>query len=151
MILVLILAVGLQAPPHSGPVADNAAQGKRPSKERQRSALVSARALSDFFGWARERKHYEVVDVWKKAVEVFPRASAIEGYPDSVGDPTSRRSLSARSMLSAQFERDGVKVDDVEAVTLFFGDDGLLSRDVVLVVSKVQRTIVGVYQAFHGR
>ena len=151
MILVLMLAFGLQAPPDRGRVSDDGAQEKRTSKQSQRPALVSTRAVSDFFRWAGERKQHEIVDVWKKAVAVFPRGSAIEGYPDSVGDPASRRSLSARFMVSKQLERDGVKVEDVEAVTLFVGDDGQVQRDVVLVVSKVARTIVGVYQAWHGR
>jgi hypothetical protein len=112
---------------------------------------VSAEAVSDFFRWARQRDKHDVVDVWRKAVEVFPRASAIERYPDSVGDPTSRRSLQALFMVSTQLERDGEKVDEVEAVPLFTGDDGLVQRDVVLVVSRIQRRVVGVYQAWYGR
>jgi hypothetical protein len=54
-------------------------------------------------------------------------------------------------MISKQLERDGEKVDEVDAVTLFSGDDGLIQRDVVLVVSKAQRTVVGVHQAWYGR
>jgi hypothetical protein len=81
----------------------------------------------------------QVVYVLKRAVEVFPRGSAIERYPDSIRDPTSRRSLSARFMISKQLERDGIKVEYVETVVLFFGDDGRLQRDVVLVVIKVTR------------
>jgi hypothetical protein len=73
------------------------------------------------------------------------------GHPDSVGDPTSRRSVQALLMVSKQLERDGKKVDEVEAVTLFMGDDGFIQRDVVLVVSKVQRRVVGVYRAWYGR
>jgi len=54
-------------------------------------------------------------------------------------------------MVSKQLERNGIKVEDVETVVLFFGDDGRIGRDVVLVVSKVTRKVIGVYQAFHGR
>ena len=54
-------------------------------------------------------------------------------------------------MVSKQLERGGGKVEDVEAVPLFLGDDGQIQRDVVLVVNKVTQTVVGVYQAWHGR
>jgi hypothetical protein len=95
----------------------------------------------------------EVVEVWKRAVEVFPRGSAIEGYPDSIVDPTSKRLIRRPRdfNISKQLERDGIKVEDVETVLLFLGDDGLLQRDVVLVVSKLTRRVIGVYQSFHGR
>jgi hypothetical protein len=69
----------------------------------------------------------------------------------AVGDPTSRRSVRALFLVSKQLERDGEQVDEVEAVALFIGDDGLVQRDVVLVVRKVQRTVVGVFQAWYGR
>jgi hypothetical protein len=150
--LMLILTVGLQPPPDNGRGFDDGAQGKRASKQNQPPTLVSARAVSDFFQWARERKWHEFADVSKKAVEVFPPASAIEGYPVSVGDPTSRRSLSARFIgWKQQLEGGGVKVEDLEAVTLFFGGDGQHNRDVVLVVSKDQRRVIGVYQIRYGR
>jgi hypothetical protein len=149
MIFAFLLAVGLQPPPDR--VFHDDAEGKRASTQSQQSARVSAKAVSDFFRWAREREKGEVRDVWKKAVEVFPRGSTIEGYPDSVGDPTSRRSLSARSMVSGQLKRDGVNVEEVEAVTLFIGDNGQVQCDVVLVVSKVTRRIIGVYQGWYGR
>jgi hypothetical protein len=51
----------------------------------------------------------------------------------------------------AELKRDRVKVDQVEAVTLFSGDDGAVTRDVILVVSKANKNIVGVYQGWHGR
>lgn len=106
---------------------------------------------TDFFQWARERKWHEFVDVREKAIEVFPPASSIEGYTVSVGDPTTRRSLSARFIVWKQLERDGVKVEDVEAVTLFFGGDGQHNRDVVLVVRKDEQRVLGVYQIRYGR
>ena len=71
---------------------------------------------TDFFQWARERNWHEFVDVWKKAVEVFPPASSIEGYTVSVGDLSTIRSLSARFIVwKQQLERDGAKVEDVES------------------------------------
>jgi hypothetical protein len=54
-------------------------------------------------------------------------------------------------MISPQLKRDRVKVDQVEAVTLFSGDDGAVTRDVILVVSKTNKNIVGVYQGWRGR
>jgi hypothetical protein len=116
----------------------------------QHRRVASAKDVRDFVEWSRQGER-RIVDVWKRAVEVFPRGWSIEGYPQSVGDPASKRSAQALHMVSAQLERDGIKPESVEAVTLFFGDDGVIQRDVVLVVRKAQRTIVGIYQAWHGR
>ena len=151
MIFAFLLTVGLQPPPDSGRVVHDDAPGARASKQSQQSPRVSVQAVSDFFRWARERDKGEVRDVWKKAVEVFRPGASIEGYPDSVGDPTSRRSLSARFMVSNQLEREWVKVEEVEAVTLFIGDNGQVQVDVVLVVSKVTHRIVAAYQGWYGR
>jgi hypothetical protein len=106
--------------------------------------------VSRLLQWARESKVH-IVDKWKKAVEVFPPGWAIDGYPGVVGDPTAKRSAQALFIVSSQLKRDGVKVDEVEAVTLFSGDDGLVTCDVILVVRKASKRIVAVYQGWHGR
>ena len=71
------------------------------------------------------------------------QASA-EGHPSRV--------VSAKAVSTFfRWARERLKTEDVEAVTLFVGGDGQHQRDVVLVVSMVKRTVVGVYQTRYGR
>jgi hypothetical protein len=152
MIHALIAALALVAAPADPTVLGGDAQKTPPPKKQERpSALVYATAVADYLRWVGERKRHEINDVWKKAVALFPRGAAIENYPDSVGDPSAKRSLWARKLIAEQLKRDGKKVDDVEAVLLFSGDNGLVQCEVILVVSKMQRRVVGVYQGWWGR
>jgi hypothetical protein len=112
--------------------------------------VVAVQEIAEFLRWAG-RSDISIVERGRRALEVFPKGWRIEGYPASVGDPTSKNSVIALRMVSRQLERDRVKVDEAEAVTLFSGDDGIITRDVILVVNRTGKTIVGVYQAWHGR
>jgi hypothetical protein len=56
-----------------------------------------------------------------------------------------------RISFAGQQGWDQTKVEDVEAILLFSGDSGLFQVEVILVVDKVQRKIVGVYKAEWGR
>jgi hypothetical protein len=112
---------------------------------------VSTQAVTEFFRGAAARKRQEIVDVWKEAVRVFPQGWGIENYPASMAPFLPSQLPRPLILVRAQLQAEGMNPDDVEAVTLFKGDDGRIQRDVVLVVSKSDKRVVRVTQGFYGR
>ena len=140
----LLLAIG-PIEPVPTPLR-GAAQGASGTTRR-----VSTQAVAEFLRGAAARKRHEIVDVWKEAVRVFPQGWGIENYPASMASLLPSQLPRPLILVRAQLQAEGVNPDDVEAVTLFKGDDGRLQRDVVLVLSKSDKRIVRVTQGFYGR
>lgn len=152
MIQAVIAAMALLLTPTDPTALKGYVQKPQPPlKQEQGPPTVSASAVADYLRWTSHRKKGEVKEVTEKAVALFPRGATIENYPDSVGDPTSKQSMRLSTFITTQLERDGIKVGDVETLSLFSGDNGLVQVEVILVVSKVSRRVAGVYQGWYGR
>ena len=108
MIHPLLLVVGLLLPPHVERAWRHHAQADRTS--RPQKAFVTARAVSDFLKWARQREPGSVVDVWKRAAEVFrQRGYRLGSAP--VLPVRARQSRHGRQLLRALLPRHEHRAD----------------------------------------
>ncbi len=82
---------------------------------------------------------------------MFPEGFSIDGYPDAFKSRLPRQPPNAVKLIEPQLVRDNLQVDDLEGVTLFEGDNGVVQVDVILVLRRVDKRIVGVYQRWWGR
>jgi hypothetical protein len=130
----------------NGAIRQDAPVRAEPSQE---VARVSSDAVSHFFEWLRSNT--DVVKVWKEASRVFPRGFSIAGYPDTFQGRLPRQPNNAVKQIEPQLLKDNLKLEDLEGVTLFKGDNGIVQVDIILVLRKVDKRIVGVYQRWWGR
>ncbi len=116
MFLAFILAFGLHATPDRPGRLYRFVQAAEASQEARQPGRVSTKAVADFLLWARQKEKHDIVEVWRQAIEAFPQGWTIDGYPGSVGDPTSKYSVRALFIVSPQIEREGKKVEGMEAI-----------------------------------
>lgn len=86
---------------------------------------------------------------YEKAKTCFPVGEVIEGYPEKLKGVVGCVNDIRRT--AHLVEKDGFNPDDMCGISLRAGSDGIISHDIVLVISKDIGKIAGVYHVGWGR
>ena len=113
--------------------------------------VVTVGAMAAFLRTLAQRRPHEFGEVLRDAQQRFPRGTVLERFPESVSAHLPKQGPIPLVLVKSQVEKDGLNTNDVKAVTIFKGDNGLLQVDIIVVLLRKSNVVAGVYSAFWGR
>ena len=113
--------------------------------------IVAVDAIREFLQTVARRKDNEYPAVLRDAEQRFPKGTVLEGFPESVSEQLPRQVPVPLRLVQSQVVRDGLDPNDLKAMTIFKGDNGIIQVAIIVVLARDSNIVAGVYGAFWGR